>query len=140
MKFQLTLLAILLSLSVYSQIKPVNFNDCNPDKMFVQAETIPTWKCDSISIIDYMNKCLNSKELGNVIQGRIIVGILIHEDGKTCCMSLFNLTKSDLNPLAFKDAVNKMPDWNPAIQNGKPVPFLKQQVFYIEHGKITTNM
>ena len=135
MKFTMTILATILSLSVFAQIKPVNFDDCKPDKMFVQAEKEPKWKCDSISIVDFMNKYLNDKELQNVIQGRVIVGILINEDGKTCCMSIFNLTKSDLNPIAFKEVVNKMPNWTPALQNGKPVTFLKPQVFYIQDGK-----
>lgn len=139
MKFKLTILAILMTLSVFSQIKPVNFNDCKPEKMFVEAEKAPTWKCDSMSIVEFMNYNLNDKELKNVIQGRVIVGILINENGKTCCMSFFNLTKSDLNPLAFKEVVNKMPNWTPAFQNGKPVTFLKPQVFYIQDGKFISH-
>jgi hypothetical protein len=135
----MTILAAMLSLSVLSQIKPVNFSDCKPDKMFVQADSVPTWKCDSITIIDFMNKNVNDKELGNVIQGRIIIGILIHQDGKTCCMSFFNLTKVDLNPLALKEAINKMPNWSPGLEKGKPITFLKQQVFYIKNGKFTAN-
>ncbi|MDR3653948.1 MAG: hypothetical protein P4L34_13380 [Paludibacter sp.] len=139
MKFQLTILATMLSLSVFSQIKPVNFNDCTVDKMFVQAETNPTWKCDSVTMIDYMNKHVIDKELATIIQGRVIVGIMIYENGKTCCHDFFNLTKSDLNPLAFKEAVNNMPNWAPALQSGKPITFLKPQVFYIKNGKFTTN-
>ena len=139
MKFSLTILAVLLSVSIYAQIKPVNFNDCKVDRMFVSAETEPKWNCDSVGMIDFMNKYLNDKELSHVNQGRIIVGILIYEDGKTCCKSFFNLASSALSSEAIKDAVNRMPNWIPALQNGKPITFLKQHVFLIKDGKFVAN-
>lgn len=135
----LTSLAILTPIIVTCQVVPVNFKDCKVEQMFVSADTEPKWKCDTISMIAFMNKHIEEKTLDKIENGRILIGILIYPDGKTCCHSFVNLTKVDLKAEAFKEVVNKMPDWTPAKQNGKEITYLKQQLFIIRNGKITQN-
>ena len=118
---------------------PVNFKDCKTDQMFVSAEIVPKWNCDTLSLVDYMNKFLQEKNIEKIENGKILIGILIYPDGKTCCYSFTNLTKTVLDAEKFKEIVNKMPNWTPAKQNGKVITFLKQQLLSIRNGKFILN-
>ena len=84
------------------QIIPVNFKDCRTDQMFVAAQTEPKWNCDTISLVDYMNKYLQEKNIEKIENGKILIGILIYPDGKTCCHSFINMTKTDLDAKNLK--------------------------------------
>jgi len=139
MKTLLPIIALLFPIMAISQIKPVNFNDCRIDEMFVQAEKVPIWSCDSISLIDYMNKFIDDKNLEQIVDGKIFLGIIIYPDGMTCCKSFANLTKIELDANKFKEVIDRMPKWAPAIQNGKKITFMKNQVFTIRKGKFTLN-
>lgn len=135
----LTIFTILIPMIAACQSIPVNFKDCPVDQMFVTAETEPEWNCDTISMVDYMNKFLQEKNIEKIENGKIIIGILIYPDGKTCCHSFTNLTKTVLNAEKFKEIVNKMPNWIPAKQNGKEITYLKLQLLSIRNGKFIMN-
>lgn len=128
-----------INLTLFCQITPVNFNDCKYDMFFVSAETSPGWNNDTLSVPDYFNNYFsaNSIKLENTTDGKIILGIIIFEDGKTCCHSFFNVTNKELDPEIFKDAVNSMPDWKPAIQKGKEIIFLNNLVIKVQKGVFT---
>ena len=128
------LLITLQSTFVFGQV-PVNFNDCEYDMFFISAETNPSWKVDSITKVDYFNNYLADNNELKGVTGKIILGILVFELGKTCCHSFFDMTNSKLKPEIFKNAVNKMPDWEPAKQKGKNIIFLFNLVLNIKNGK-----
>lgn len=118
-----------------SQTIPIHFDDCKTDEMFVQTEVAAEWANDTISLVDYLNKHIADKNLSQIAEGRILIGILIYPDGKPCCHTFGNLTKLDLSPAIFKEAIDRMPYWLPAKHNGTEVAFLKNQVFTIRNGK-----
>jgi hypothetical protein len=128
-------LFILLSLTIYGQNKPVNFNECSFDGVFVQAQVEPQWKTKTMSLIEYLNKTIIDKNLEQVKNGRMILGIVVNEQGKTCCRSFLNLTDKELDPAIYKDAVNKMPDWNPGMQSNNAIPFCKMVMLKIKNGR-----
>jgi hypothetical protein len=135
MKIILLIMLFFISPNLFGQVKPVNFNDCKYDMVFVSADTQPLWK-DSLSITNYLHQFFekHSVSLNKDINGKIVLGIVIYEDGHTCCQSFFDLTKNQLDPVVFKDAVNNMPNWMPAKQNGKEIIFLKNQIIEIKDG------
>jgi hypothetical protein len=139
MKIILSFMALFIMINANSQTKPINFTDCEIEQMFVSADTEPKWSCDSIEMVDFMNKYIKDENLNLVNEGKIIIGILIYPDGKTCCFSFANLTKIELNVNNFKKVINKMPNWSPGIQKGEKITFLKQQVFKIQNGEFILN-
>jgi len=138
MRKLITILTVLF-LIVNCRTIPVNFKDCKTDQMFVKADTEPKWNCDSIGMIEFMNKYIIDENLNKIEEGRILVGILIYPDGKTCCHSFGNFTKAELNPEIIKEVINRMPNWFPAKQNEKEITFLKNQLFTIRKGKFIQN-
>jgi hypothetical protein len=132
-------IALLISVIANCQIKTINFIECKVDQMVLQAEIEPQWNCDTVGMLDFLNKYVVDKNLSKVTDGKIFIEIIIHADGKPCCSSFANLTKVELNPDAYKDAVNKMPNWTPAIQKGQKINFAKNQIFYIKNGKFVKN-
>jgi hypothetical protein len=90
-------------------------------------------------MIDFMNRYVMDENLNNIEDGKILIGILIYPDGKTCCHSFGNFTKTELNPEKIKEVINKMPNWIPAKQNEKEITYLKNQIFTIKKGKFVEN-
>jgi len=135
MKKILTIILFCVSASLFSQVKPVNFKECKYDMLFVSAEVQPQWK-DSLSLVTYLNHYFekHSFQLNKEVNGKIVLGIIIYEDGHTCCESFFNLTNIHLDPEHFKNAVNEMPKWIPAKQHDKETIFLKNQIIEIKGG------
>ncbi len=127
---------ILISALSFSQVKPVNFDGCKYDMFFVTADAQPAWKADSLNLASWLNRYFSRQpeKIPVEANGRIILGILIYEDGHTCCHSFIDLTKNKLDPQIFPKAVFLMPRWEPATQNGKPVIFLKNLVLEIKDG------
>jgi len=132
----LTITLLLLSSAVFSQIKPVNFDGCKYDMFFVSADAQPSWKADSLNLASWLNGYFarQPEKIPVDASGRIILGIIIYEDGHTCCHSFIDLTKNKLDPEIFPRAVFQMPKWKPARQNGKPVIFLNNLVLEIKDG------
>jgi len=121
--------------TLFSQT-PVNFDDCEYDMFFVSAEEKPQWRIDSKTLEDYFNNKIADNESIKSVEGKVILGILILKDGKTCCHSFTDLTTSNLDPKIFKEIVDEMPDWIPAKQNGKNIIFLNNLMIEIKDGKI----
>jgi len=139
-KQQVLMLLFLMSFQLFSQsqkvtYKPINFADCDMNGMLIGAEKIPQWNCDSITIVQYMNKNVKDILMANVKSGKIVLCFLINADGKTCCSSFTNMTNCELNPLAFKDAINNMPNWISGKQNGYDAKCLKTLVLDIHNGQ-----
>ncbi len=137
---QLLVFFLLLTIHVYAQdntldLKPVIFGDCDANGMLVQPEKAPQWKADTLGVENYLNKQIKDKNLRKAKKGKVVIVIIIMPNGKACCSSFLNLTDRDLNPYAFKEAVNAMPDWTPAQQAGKEVKSHKMVVLDIENGK-----
>ncbi len=136
MRKTLIIALILISSALFSQVKPVNFDGCKYDMFFVTADAQPAWKADSLDLSSWLNRYFSqqSEKIPAEANGRIILGVIIYEDGRTCCHSFIDLTKNKLNPDIFPRAVFLMPKWEPAKQNGKPVIFLKNLVLEIKDG------
>jgi hypothetical protein len=140
MKILLTIFLFCVSANLFCQVKPVNFKECKYEMFFVTAETQPQWK-DSLSLIKYFNQYFEKHliNLNKDVNGKIVLGIIIYEDGHTCCESFFDLTKNKLNSEQFKNAVNEMPKWLPAKQHDKEIIFLKNQIIEIKEGVFSNN-
>ena len=96
------------------------------------------WKSESGSISDYLKKTIKDKQFKKVKKGKVILLIIVLPNGRPCCVSFINLTDRELDPYAFKNAVNAMPDWTPAQQGGKDVKALKMLAFDVKKkGKLT---
>jgi hypothetical protein len=106
---------------------------------FVTARTTPEWKEINMNLTTYLTKKLQNYNTFKNVNGKILLGILIFENGKTCCHSFTNMTGTDLDPEVFKKIVNEMPDWKPAKQDGKPIIFLKHLVINIKDGEIISD-
>jgi hypothetical protein len=122
--------------SINAQSLPVNFKDCEYEMFFVSADVKPEWKMETKDMTSFLNEKLKDYKELKKANGKIVIGILIYENGKTCCHSFTNMTKSNLDPKVFKKAVNEMPDWKPALQKDKPIIFLNQLVLNIKDGEI----
>lgn len=126
----LLVLCILTSFQVVAQdntpkIKPVYFGDCEMTGHTREVEKEAAWKNESVSIVDYLKKNIKDKQFKKVKKGKVILAIIVLPNGKPCCAFFYNLTDRELDPYAFKNAVNTMPDWTPAQQGGKDVKSLK---------------
>ena len=136
MRIILTIIILGLALTLTAQNIPVNFNDCEYEMFLVTADQSPEWNNKNQTLFDYLNENLKDyKELENA-NGKIILGIIIYENGKTCCHSFTNMTDKDLSPEKFKKIVNNMPDWKSGKQKDKPIIFLYHAILNVKNGKI----
>jgi hypothetical protein len=113
----------------------INWSDCDMNNTFVKLEHEAQWKGNNVSLADYFTQHIADKQLAGIKSGRVLVGILIAEDGKARCRSFANLTGVELNAELFRTAVNAMPNWTPATNNGHPARFLTNILFTIREGK-----
>ncbi len=125
-----------LSITGKSQGLPISFDDCKTDVFFAVVDEKPTFNTDSLNISDYFNKNFKDKKVLENFSGKIVLGILIFEDGKPCCKSFTNMTAENIKPELFQKAVNNMPYWTPAKQKNKAVPFLMQLLLNFQNGKV----
>lgn len=128
----------LISLTCLGQNLPVNFNDCKTDLFFAVVDQKPTFNNDSLTISDYFNQYFNETKAIKNFTGKVFLGILIFEDGKSCCKSFTNMSQEDINPELFREAVNNMPLWGPAKQKNKAVTFLMQLPLNFKNGQVVT--
>jgi hypothetical protein len=125
-----------VSMGTFAQTpKIINWSDCDMNNTFATIEHEAQWKGNNGSLADFFTENIHDKQLSGIKSGRVLVGILITEDGKVCCKSFANLTETELNAELFRTAANAMPDWTPATQNGHPVRFLKNIMLTIRDGK-----
>jgi len=132
----LLVFCILISLQVIaqdtSQIKPVNFADCDMAGVIRPTDKEAAWKSESESVTDYLNKSIKDKQLKKAKKGKVFIAVIVMPNGKVCCASFVNLSDRELNAYAFKNAINAMPDWTPAMQGGKEVKSVKMLAFDVQ--------
>lgn len=133
----LLVFCLLTTLQVVAQdnaidFKPVNFGDCERTGLTQQPEKEAAWKSESQSVAEFLNKTVKDKQLKKAKKGKVVIAVIVLPNGKPCCSFFVNLTNRELNPYAFKDAVNAMPDWTPAMQEGKEVKSMKMLVFDVQ--------
>ena len=126
----------ILSLTGKSQNLPVNFDDCKTDMFFAVVDEQPKFGSDSLSVAGYFNQYFGTTGILDDFSGKIVLGILIFDDGKPCCKSFINMSTEDIKSELFKEAVNQMPYWLPAKQNNKTVPFLIQLPLNFKNGQV----
>ena len=137
--FLLNAILIGMIFTASTQTLPTRFKNCIVGEMyFLTAEVTPEWQEGNKDLITYLNEKLEEYQDLKKANGKVIIEIIIYENGKTCCASFSNMTNTFLNPEVFKEIVNDMPHWKAARQRGKPVVFLKQLVLNINKGEITT--
>ncbi len=114
--------------------KAVEFNDCQVDYFLVNAQSPPEWIDENVTLNEYLKNYFKDSVILKKTKGRVIIGILILEDGKTCCKDFIDMTGKNLNAELFRDAVNSMPRWSAAKQDEKPTNYLQHFIFYIDKG------
>ncbi len=136
MKLLLAILLLALSFTVSAQSIPVNFNDCEYVNYFLSAENKPEWKIDETALAGYFTEKLSGYEKIKKAKGKIVLGILVYADGKTCCHSFTNMTNTkEIDPQVFKEVVNSMPNWKAGKQRGRPIAYLYQAVLRVKKGR-----
>ena len=129
---------LLTSIAIVAQgKKPLSFDDCKPkDMTFVVAETSPVWKAESITFNGYIEDVLKKSEAMKRLTGKLMLGILIDENGQACLTSFLDDGAAGFVAEEFRQAVKQMPAWSPAMQNGRLVSFNKTVVLTIRKGKV----
>ena len=93
--------------------------NCYSDTLLAFADELPKWQIDSITIADYLNKKIVKRkvDLRNA-NGKVIIQVLIHKDGKPCCYGILERTNINIFPYEhLSDFVNEMPYWIPGKQS-----------------------
>lgn len=114
---------ILLLIFCLISLTPSYGQDCDlPGGFCVDCgEVKAAWKGKE-SLTDYFRHNIKSKDVTS-IHGPLVIQLLIDSAGNVCCKSFSNNTKFELSePMLadFRRVVNNMPQWSPAIDNGKP--------------------
>ena len=136
MKHFLIIFFILTSISSFGQIPIENFNDCGEKSFFATAQEKPQFDNSGQNVYDYLNQQFSEAKLFENVSGKVLIGILVFDNGKTCCKSFGNMTGKEINSKKVKEIIDEMPDWKPAVQNGEPVNFLYNLMLTFENGKI----
>lgn len=98
------------------------------------AGIMPVYGRGYQEIIDYFNDMFyRSHEEGedHNLSGSVVLGFIIHEDGKVGKVKIIETTNNELDKKAYR-MVKSMHDWRPAM-NGHRVPlFLAIQLIFVE--------
>jgi hypothetical protein len=105
--------------------------DSKRNIVFTKTEHNPTYK---IPLGDYFQKALAGNYTG--LNGQVELGIILDSAGKAKFDGLKNLTNVEIKDLQFREAVNKMDPWNPAIHQKRPVPFHIWLLLDFNNGKL----
>lgn len=84
------------------------------------VETMPTFPGGMDSVYAYINKNNQWYEKRKTVSGTVVVGFVVNEKGEISDIKILK----KLYPTCDKEAVRlieNMPNWIPAIENGKPV-------------------
>ncbi len=103
---------------------------------FAVVDQKPSFNNDGLTITDYFNQYFNETKAIENFTGKVFLGILIFEDEKPCCKSFTNMSQEDIKPKLFREAINNMPQWTPAKQKNKAVPFLIQLPLNFKNGQV----
>ncbi len=92
------------------------------EEVFITAEQPPVYPGGAEAMMKYLNDSIvypaKAKEKG--ISGTVVLQLTIARTGKITGIRVVNSVDSTLNEEAVR-VVSKMPDWQPAKQNGKNV-------------------
>jgi TonB family protein len=131
MKRLFTISLFFVSIVAYSQeIKSIDTNnlktktsDSQTNNIEVtQPDCIPAFPGGEMKLFEFIVKNLDhpSKVRRDKVQGRVIIKFVVTETGKLDSIMILKGIRQDLDNAAIQ-LVEKMPDWTPGIQNGKPV-------------------
>jgi hypothetical protein len=137
MRTILLIFFILLTGRGFSQNIPIGFGDCEFDYIWAGITEPPTWAIDSLTIVDYFNQECSKRgvDLKNA-SGKVIIEIIIFENGEPCCYTI--LEKTSIVPFPyeyFKEIVDEMPLWNPGKQSGKAGIVMYKLVLELKRGE-----
>lgn len=102
----------------------INFSDLGIDtnEVYFYPEKMPSFQGGEIELQKYLKNNIQypnvAKNLG--IYGIVIVGFIINIDGTLSNIKILKYVYPELNTEAIR-VIEKSPNWNPGIQNGKPV-------------------
>jgi hypothetical protein len=123
--------------SVFSQNTPINFDECQYDMFFIQVEEQPQWRLADTTIIDYFNYTFENEKIDlKSASGKMLIGIIIYENGRPCIHSFMNMTSVKIQTDELKKLIYEMPYWLPGKQNGQPVIVLKNLLIEFKEGKL----
>jgi TonB family protein len=92
------------------------------DKIFTAVERVPEFPGGLEAFAGYLNKNIRypaqARESG--VQGRVIIGFIVEEDGSLSQVHVMRGVEEDLDKEAQR-VIAKSPNWTPGLQNGKPV-------------------
>ena len=124
----------------------VHYGDCEIGGSIIDTclifdgrENLPQWICDSLSIVQYMNRNVKDDLLAVIKTGKIAFEIIIFDDGRTCCSSISNLTNFELTLDTYQSAINSMPLWNPIKKDGISTQCKISVTLEIHNGKFVDN-
>jgi hypothetical protein len=137
---RITLITMLIFISIISKAQTSstvqNFDDCKSGAFFVIADTKPEFIYGTTGIAGYLNNYLAQDNPMQNLNGKVILGILVYEDGSCCCMNFSDFSNRNIKSDIFREAVKSMPMWNPATQRGRSVAFLSQIQLLFDYGKV----
>ena len=136
MKVLLIILGVFLLSNINAQSTPVSFEDCKPSEFTIESDKKPKWNNDKQSIVDYLNIQIQNSEGVRKVKGKVYLGIIVFDDGSTCCHSFTNMTNKEVDPDLFKDIVNNMPNWLPGQLQDKPTTYLHSIIVYFKKGRV----
>ena len=123
----------------FSQNAPINFNECQYDMFFIQVEEQPQWGLSDTTIVDYFNYYFENEKINlQSANGKMLIGIIIYENGRPCIHSFMNMTSVKIQTDGLKKLIYEMPNWLPGKQNGQPVIVLKNLLLEFKEGKLLT--
>ncbi len=139
MKTQILIIlgTLFFSNPTFSQVKPfINFDDCTSEMMFATVEKPASWNPDTIPFKQYFEKMLMASVLMKKLSGKVMLSIIVSEQGEPCLKGFMDSDNAGFVPEEFRLAVKQMPKWNPALQDGKPVTYIKTAMLKIQSGKV----
>ncbi|NLL29180.1 MAG: hypothetical protein GX259_10325 [Bacteroidales bacterium] len=123
--------------SIFSQNIPINFDECKYDMFFIQLEEQPQWGLTDTTIVDYFNYYFEKAKINLKSEtGKMMIGIIIYENGRPCIHSFMNMTSIKIKTDEIKKLIYEMPYWLPGKNKGEPVVVLKNLLIEFKEGKL----
>ena len=131
MKLILTILILIKSLTSFGQVDTVKFNGfdfvfspSDTTLNFVGVDKFPEYIGGFDALIKFIGNNIQypKKAISDSIQGRVILTFIVKSTGKVTDREI----KKGLSPeidMECKRMLDKMPEWNPAFLNKKPIDY-----------------
>jgi len=109
----------------YSQLaarKDSLSRNAEPVKAYDKVEQMPEFPGGNKELMKFINKNLEYPVFASAVnaQGMVVVGFVINREGKVTNPIILKSVHPDCDAEALR-IIKLMPDWNPGIQDGKPV-------------------